>query len=249
MLDQLLFGALPYVALAIFLIGSIYRYMYKGFQVSSLSSQFLEGKQLFYGSQFFHWGIIMLFLGHLIGFLVPSAVLAWNGSSVRLLILEFSAFGFAISALIGLLLLIKRRLTTKRIQMVTGPMDYVVYIVLLLQICSGLGIAYFGRWGSNWFASVMTPYLYSVFAFNPNVDLIAQLSTSNALALLMIKIHVTTAFLIIAIIPFTRFIHFLVAPIDYIWRRYQLVIWNWNNKDIRNTRNYFPGKSRDFQNN
>jgi len=249
MLDYLLFGALPYVALAVFLIGSIYRYVHKGYQVSSLSSQFLEGKQLFFGSQFFHWGIIMLFLGHLIGFLVPSAVMAWNGSPVRLLILEFSAFGFAVSALLGLLFLIKRRLTTKRIQMVTGPMDYVVYIVLLVQIISGICIAYFGRWGSNWFASVMTPYLRSVFAFNPNVDFIAQLSTSNALALLVVKIHITSAFLIIGIIPFTRFVHFLVAPIDYIWRRYQVVIWNWNNKEIRNTRNYFPGKSRDFKNN
>ena len=249
MLDYLLFGALPYVALAVMLIGSIYRYTKKGFQVSSLSSQFLEGRQLFFGSQFFHWGMLMLFLGHLIGFLIPSAVLAWNGSPVRLLVLEFSAFGFAISSLIGLALLIKRRATTKRIQMVSNNMDYVVYFVLLVQIISGLGIAYFGRWGSNWFASVMTPYLYSVFAFNPNVDLIAQLSTSNAMALLMVKTHIASAFLIIGIIPFTRFVHFLVAPIDYIWRKYQLVIWNWDNKEIRNSRNYFPGKSRDFKNN
>lgn len=249
MLDFLLFGAFPYVALVVFLIGSIYRYLHKGYQVSSLSSQFLEGKQLFFGSQFFHWGMVILFLGHLIGFLVPSAILAWNGSPVRMLILEFSAFGFALTSLVGLALLIKRRLTTKRIQMVSNKMDYVVYAVLLLQIISGIGIAYFGRWGSSWFASVMTPYLRSVFAFNPNVDLIAQLSTSNAMALLMVKTHITSAFLIIGIIPFTRFVHFLVAPFDYIWRKYQLVIWNWNNKEIRNSRDYFPGKSRDFGNN
>jgi nitrate reductase gamma subunit len=222
--------------------------LHKGYQVSSLSSQFLEGKQLFFGSQFFHWGMVILFLGHLIGFLVPSAVLAWNGSTVRMLILEFSAFGFALTSLLGLALLIKRRLTTKRIQMVTNKMDYVVYAVLLLQIVSGIGIAYFGRWGSSWFASVMTPYLRSVFAFNPNVDLISQLSTSNAIALLMVKTHIVSAFLIIGIIPFTRFVHFLVAPFDYIWRKYQLVIWNWDNKEIRKSRNYFPGKSRDFNN-
>lgn len=249
MLDYLLFGALPYVAFTVFLIGSIYRYTKKGFQVSSLSSQFLEGKKLFFGSQFFHWGMVMLFLGHLIGFLIPSAVLAWNGSPVRLLVLEFSAFGFAISSLIGLLLLIKRRATTKRIQMVSNYMDYVVYLVLFVQIVSGILMAYYGRWGSNWFASVMTPYLYSVFAFNPNVDLIAQLSTSNTMALLMVKTHIASAFLIIGIIPFTRFVHFLVAPFDYIWRKYQLVIWNWNHKEIRTSRNYFPGKSRDFKNN
>lgn len=189
------------------------------------------------------------FLGHLIGFLVPSAVMAWNGSPVRLLILEFTAFGFALSSLLGLVLLIHRRITTKRIMIVSNKMDFVVYGVLLLQIVSGIGIAYFGRWGSNWFASVMTPYLRSIFALNPNVDLIAQLSTSNAMALLMVKVHITTAFLIIGIIPFTRFVHFLVAPIDYIWRRYQVVIWNWNNKEIRKSRDYFPGKSREFNNN
>ncbi|MCB0408915.1 MAG: respiratory nitrate reductase subunit gamma [Flavobacteriales bacterium] len=249
MLDFLLFGAFPYVALIVFLIGSIYRYLHKGYQVSSLSSQFLEGKKLFLSSQFFHWGIVMLFLGHLIGFLVPSAVMAWNGSPVRLLILEFTAFGFALSSLLGLVLLIHRRITTKRIMIVSNKMDFVVYGVLLLQIVSGIGIAYFGRWGSNWFASVMTPYLRSIFALNPNVDLIAQLSTSNAMALLMVKVHITTAFLIIGIIPFTRFVHFLVAPIDYIWRRYQVVIWNWNNKEIRKSRDYFPGKSREFNNN
>ena len=249
MLDFLLFGAVPYVALAVMLIGSIYRYTKNGFQVSSLSSQFLEGRQLFFGSQFFHWGMIMLFLGHLIGFLIPSAVLAWNGDPVRLLVLEFSAFGFALSSLIGILLLIKRRLTTKRIQMVSNNMDYVVYAVILVQIISGLAVAYYGRWGSNWFASVMTPYLRSVFAFNPNVDVIAQLSTSNEMALLMVKTHITSVFVIIGIIPFTRFVHFLVAPVDYIWRKNKLVIWNWNKKEIRNSRNYFPGKSRDFRNN
>ncbi len=249
MLDYLLFGAFPYVAIAVFLIGSIYRYLHKGYQVSSLSSQFLEGKKLYFGSQFFHWGMIMLFLGHLIGFLVPSGVMAWNGSPVRLLILEFSAFGFAISALVGLFSLIYRRLTTKRISVVSNKMDYVVYATLLMQIVSGIGIAYFGRWGSSWFASAMAPYLYSVFALSPNVDLIAQLSTSNATALFMVKMHVASAFLIIGIIPFTRYVHFLVAPIDYVWRRYQLVIWNWNPKQIRKSRNYFPGKSRDFGHN
>ena len=247
--DFLLFGVLPYVALAVFLIGSIYRYRVTGFKVSSLSSQFLEGKQLFIGSQFFHWGMVMLFMGHLIGFLIPSAVVAWNGSPVRLLILEFSAFGFALCALVGILLLIKRRLTTRRLHMVTNKMDLVVYAVILVQIISGIAIAYFGRWGSNWFAGVMTPYLRSVFALEPNIDLIATLSTTNTVALFFVKLHIASAFAIIGIIPFTRFVHFLVVPIDYIWRKYQLVIWNWDRKTIRKTRNYFPGKSRDFKNN
>jgi len=206
----LLLGAFPYVALAIFLIGTIYRYTKKGYQVSSLSSQFLEGKKLFYGSQPFHWGLLVLFFGHLIAFAFPSAVLAWNGQPIRLLILEVSSFAFALLALTGLILLIIRRITSKTLLMVTNKMDMVVYTILLVQILSGLGVAFFVRWGSTWFASALTPYLRSVFVFNPDISVISE-------APFLIQIHVISAFFLIAIIPFTRFMHFLVAPVDYAW--------------------------------
>ena len=153
MTNYLLFVALPYVAFAVFLIGSIYRYMNKGFTVSSISSQFLEGRKLFWGSQPFHWGLFILFFGHLIAFLFPRAVVAWNGQPVRLLILEITAFSFGLAALIGLVLLINRRLTSRRVQMVTSKMDVVVYIILLVQVISGLLVAYRNRWGSSWFAT------------------------------------------------------------------------------------------------
>ena len=69
MINSLMFMVLPYAAFTIFIAGSVYRYTKKGFKVSSLSSQFIEGKQLFWGSQPFHWGILILFCGHLIAFL------------------------------------------------------------------------------------------------------------------------------------------------------------------------------------
>lgn len=235
MINYLLFVALPYAALAVFLIGSIYRYKMKGFQVSSLSSQFLEGRTLFWGSQPFHWGMFFLFFGHLIAFLFPSSVIAWNGQPVRLLILETSGFAFGLSALTGLFVLIYRRMTNKRVKIVTTKMDVVVYIVLLTQIISGLWVAYFNRWGSSWFAAYLTPYLRSIFVFDPQIDAI---STVNSLS---IKIHVISAFTIIGIIPFTRFIHFLVYPIDYLWRSYQQVVWNWDRKKIRTSRNHREG--------
>ncbi len=237
-LNGLLFVALPYVAFGIFIVGTVYRYTKKGYQVSSLSSQFIEGKKLFWGSQPFHWGILVLFIGHLVAFLFPSAVLAWNGQTMRLLILEISSFAFALSALLGLILLIKRRLATKSLLVVTNKMDMLVYVVLLTQIVSGIGVAFFVRWGSGWFASVLTPYLRSIFSFDPDVAAVAT-------APVWIQIHIISAFIIIAIIPFTRFMHFLVAPIDYIWRKYQLVIWNWDKKEIRkSTRHNFGKKPR-----
>jgi nitrate reductase gamma subunit len=123
---------------------------------------------------------------------------------------------------------------------VTNKMDMVVYTTLFVQIVSGLAVAYFDRWGSSWFASTLTPYLVSLFAFNPDVAAVSAMSW-------LVQVHIFSAFFIIAIIPFTRFMHFLVAPIDYMWRDYQLVIWNWSRKSIRNSTAYFFGKKPDNQ--
>lgn len=235
MINLLLFVVLPYAALSVFLIGSIYRYKNKGFGVSSISSQFLEGRKLFWASQPFHWGLFFLFFGHLIAFLFPRAVLAWNGEPVRLLILEVTAFSFGLCAFIGVLLLIYRRLTTRRVQIVTSKMDVVVYLILLTQIVSGLLVAYHSRWGSSWFAAFLTPYLRSIFVFDPQMDAIASVNS------LSLKVHVVSAFALIGIIPFTRFMHFLVYPLDYTWRSYQQVIWNWNRKHIRTSRAHSEG--------
>jgi nitrate reductase gamma subunit len=235
MLNYILFSVFPYMTLVVFLIGTVYRYRARGFQVSSLSSQFLERKKLFWGSQPFHWGLLVLFFGHLIAFLFPASVLAWNGDPVRLMILEVSSFAFGLSAILGLALLIRRRLGSDKVQVVTNKMDMLVYTTLIVQIISGLGVAYFERWGSSWFAAVLTPYLRSVFAFNPDIAAVTAMPW-------IIQVHIVSAFFIIAIIPFTRFMHFLVAPIDYIWRGYQLVIWNWGRKSIRNSTTYQYGK-------
>ena len=235
-MNYLLFVVFPYTCLAIFLIGSIYRYKNKGFTVSSLSSQFLEGKKLFLASQLFHWGLFMLFFGHLIAFLFPSSLLAWNGHPVRLLILEVTSFVFGLSAFCGVVLLIRRRLTDKRARIVTSKMDVVVLLILVTQITTGLLVAYYSRWGSSWFASFVTPYLRSIFVFDPQIEAI---SSVNSLSL---KIHVISAFSIIGIIPFTRFMHFLVYPLDYTWRRYQQVRWNWDRKDIRTSRKWKKGQ-------
>ena len=220
------FAALPYVAFILFLVGTITRYRATGFKVSSLSSQFLEGKSLFWGSQPFHWGLMFLFFGHLIGFLFPSSVIAFNGDPVRLMIIEITAFGFGLMVLFGLVMLIIRRFSKARIKIVTTKMDYVVYAILITQVVSGLWIAYFSRWGSSWFASTLSPYLKSVFVLDPQIDAIAAMP-------LHIQIHVVSAFVMIGIIPFTRFVHFLVYPIQYVWRSYQQVIWNWDRKTIR----------------
>lgn len=221
-----LFTVLPYLALLSLLLGSIYRYLFTGYQVSSLSSQFLENRKLFFGSRPFHWGIIILFFGHLTAFLTPRAVMAWNHVPMRLFILEVSALAFGLMALYGLIVLIIRRVKTKRLHKLTSHMDMFVYTLLMVQVVTGLWTALFLRWGSSWFAMVLTPYLHSIFRFQPDVAAVANLPV-------MVQIHIISAFLMVGMIPFTRFMHFLVYPLAYLWRPTQLVIWNVRKREIK----------------
>lgn len=227
LLNNFFFIGLPYMALIIFLIGSIYRYRSRKFTYSSLSSQFLETRKLYWGSLPFHWGIVFLFFGHLTAFLFPRSVLLWNEVPIRLVILEITAFVFGIMTLVGLANLFYRRLSNPRVRKVSNYMDIILEILLLTQVFLGLWVAYGFRWGSSWFSIVLTPYLNSIFLLNPQADAIFILP-------LVIQLHIIFAFLIVMIIPFTRLVHFLVYPLSYLWRPYQKVIWNWDRKKIRN---------------
>ena len=226
-LYNFLFIALPYVALTVFLIGTIYRYKGTKFKFSSLSSQFLEGRKLFWGSVPFHYGIIFLFFGHLIAFLIPGTVIAWNSEPLRLVILEVTGFVFGLSALVGMVSLFFRRTTDARIKVVTSKMDLIIELLIITQIILGLWIAYGFRWGSSWFASVLSPYLWSIFYLNPNIEAISNMP-------LVIQLHISLAFVIVLLIPFTRLVHLLVPPLHYLWRPYQIVIWYWDRKKVRN---------------
>jgi len=228
MSNYFFFIGLPYAAIVVVLTGTIFRYFNFGFKVSSLSSQFLESRELFYGSRPFHWGLLYLFFGHLVAFLFPGSVLLWDSVPIRLLILEITAFGFGLSAFFGLVMLIIRRIKHKRLLVVTSKMDIVVYIILGVQIVSGLWVAFFARWGSSWFAATMTPYIKSLFLLDPDIAAVSEMP-------LAVKIHIISAFMLIGIIPFTRFVHFLVYPFAYLWRSYQYVIWNWDRKKIRSS--------------
>ncbi len=224
--NNFFFIAMPYIAFVVFLIGTISRYRMEKFKVSSLSSQFLEGRKLFWGSIPFHWGLIILFFGHLLAFLIPKSILIWNSEPLRLLFLEISSFIAAICVFIGLILLFIRRITDERVKMVTTKMDIFVELLLLFVFFSGMYTAVFFRWGSSWFASVMSPYLKSIFTLSPDIIAISAMP-------IMFKLHVIGAFLIILMVPFTRMVHFLVYPLNYLWKPYQQVFWNWNKKDVR----------------
>jgi len=221
---------LPYAALVVFLVGTIYRYKATKFSYSSLSSQFLEGRQLFWGSLPLHWGILFLFFGHLVAFLVPEGLLAFNSHPVRLLIIEFSALVFGLVVLAGLVTLFVRRTTNARLKVVTTPLDLTIEIILIVEVVIGLLVALFYRWGSSWFAAVLTPYLRSLLSFQPDISGVASLPW-------LVKLHIIGAYLIFMMIPFSRLVHLLVAPLHYIWRPYQVVVWNWDRRRVRNPDN------------
>lgn len=230
-LDSFLFVALPYVAILVFVVGVWYRYRQRGFTVSSLSSQFLEGRQLFWGTVPFHVGILVLFVGHLVALLMPATVLAWNSEPLRLLVLEGTGFAFGALVFVGLGALIYRRITNRRVRAVTTPMDVVIEALLLAQVILGLWIALGYRWGSSWFAADLTPYLWSLLTLSPETEAVFALPW-------VVKLHIAGAFLILLMVPFTRLVHFVVAPLHYITRPYQKVVWNWDRRAIRD-----PGTS------
>jgi nitrate reductase gamma subunit len=225
-LNTFLFVVFPYVAVIVFVFGAAYRYRQKGFTISSLSSQFLEGKQLFWGTIPFHIGVLVVFVGHLVAFLLPRATLAWNSIPLRLIALEVTAFVFGLSMLIGLAALMFRRLTNPRIRAVTTRMDIAIELLLLGQVVLGCWIALGFRWGSSWFAADLSPYLWSLVTLTPDTGAVFALPW-------VIKLHIVGAFAIAFMVPFTRLVHFVVAPLHYIVRPYQQVIWNWDRKAIR----------------
>lgn len=216
--DRVLFIGLPYTALFLFVLVSIQRYRRQPFSYSSLSSQFLENRTHFWSVVPFHYGILTIFLGHLIGFLIPRSVLAWNGRPVRLYLLEVTALAFGVLTLIGMVAMLHRRFSNPKVRVVTSKMDLVMYAVLLFQVASGVYVAVFHPWGSTWYAAVAVPYLWSLFTLTPDVTIVTQLPTAA-------QLHIINAFLLIGLFPFTRLAHVLVAPFPYLWRRPQMVRW------------------------
>jgi nitrate reductase gamma subunit len=217
-LDQLLFVVLPYMAFALFLLVSIRRYLRETFSFSSLSSQFLENQQHFWGLVPFHYGIIVILTGHLIGFLIPREVLWWNSVPLRLYILEISAFVFGLLTMVGLISIIVRRVTNPKLKLVTSWADWVLFGIFVVQIFSGLSVAVFHSWGSSWFASSASPYLWSLVTLSPDISSITAMPW-------MVKLHIVCAYVMIAFFPFTRLVHALVVPNPYLWRRPQVVRW------------------------
>lgn len=219
MYDYVLFAVFPYVAIILSFAVGIYRYQTDRFSLSSFSSQFLESRQLFWGSVPWHFGILIILFAHLLAAIFPHTWATFIAAPVRLYVLEVTGLALALMTLIGLGLLILRRLRNPRILTVTSTMDWVLLTALLIQVALGLWVALFYRWGADWYLHTAVPWLGSLFKLNPQIQFVTALP-------LVVKVHMLGGFVIIGLIPFTRLIHMFTVPIGYLWRPIQVVIWN-----------------------
>jgi nitrate reductase gamma subunit len=219
MWDTLLWAVVPYVAVAIAVIGGIARYRLDRFSYSSQSSQFLEGRALFWGSVAWHYGILFVLGAHVLALMFwdPWALLV--SDPTRLYVLEVIGLGLSILAFAGLIVLLLRRLVVARVTAVTSTMDWALLAVLVVQVGLGIWIALGYRWGSEWYLFTVVPWMHSLFKLNPHPEFMVALP-------FIVKAHAILGFGLIALFPFTRLVHVVAVPITYLWRSYQVVIWN-----------------------
>ncbi len=218
-MNDFLYGIFPYIAFVVAVAGGLYRYFSNRFSFSSLSSQFLENEALFYGSVPWHYGIILVLLGHLFGGLFPKASAFLIGGPAPLFIAEWIGMSLGLFALLGIIILVIRRLINPKVLANTTVLDWILIAALTAQVTAGISIALFYRWGSLWYLDTAVPWFWSVAGLNPQFAGLIPLPW-------IIQFHMVNAFVIVALFPFTRLVHIFTVPLSYLWRSYQVVIWN-----------------------
>ncbi len=218
MTDMILFGVFPYVAVALMVGVGLYRYCIDRYSWSSQSSQFLESRLLYWGSVPWHYAILLILLAHFLAFLVPTGWGVLLGRPVRLYLLEVTGMALGLCTLIAIILLVVRRIMNPRVAAVTSVIDWLVLAALLLQIATGVYIAFTLRWGSVWYLHTATPWLWSLVKLDPQVQYLAVLPA-------VVKLHAFNAFLILALFPFSRLVHVVSVPLGDLARPGQVVVW------------------------
>lgn len=214
--DVSLWVILPYVCLAVFVLGHWWRYRYDKFGWTTRSSQLYESRLLRWGSPLFHFGILFVVAGHFLGLVIPRSWTDAIGISQEayhvLAVGVGSVAGFC--TVVGLAILIYRRRTVGPVFSATTRNDKVMYVFLTVVILLGMS--------NTVVANVLTHYDYraelavwfrGIFWLHPDPALMISAPTT-------FKAHAIAAFLLFAIWPFTRLVHVFSAPVGYLWRPY-----------------------------
>jgi nitrate reductase gamma subunit len=207
----------PYVALVTVVVGTWWRYRYDKFGWTTRSSQLYESRLLRIGSPMFHFGILVVIVGHVIGLAIPEswtqAVMSDHVYHIQAVILGGIA---GITTLAGIALLIYRRRTTGPVFLATTVNDKAMYVVLVLAIVAGVSCTLIGAspaGAEHDYRETVSLWFRSIWVLQPRGDLMVQ-------APLYFHIHVMIALVLFCIWPFTRLVHVFSAPIAYLFRPY-----------------------------
>jgi nitrate reductase gamma subunit len=213
------FGVYPYIALSIFLVGSLVRFDTDQYGWKSKSSQFLRRKQLVWGSILFHVGILGILAGHAVGLLTPVAVFEFLGISHSFKQMMAIVVGglCGTACFVGLTMLLHRRLFDSRIRKTSSISDIAVLLILFIQLSLGMATIplSLGHLDGSMMVRFMN-YVQGIVVLNPQPELIARVP-------LIFKLHMLLGFTIFLIFPFTRLVHIWSMPLGYLSRRYQVV--------------------------
>ena len=219
--NTLLFGVYHYVCLVVLLIGSLIRFDRQPYTWKSDSSQMLRKRQLRLGSNLFHYGVIIVILGHFAGFLAPDWAVDWALSPVAHQLLAMVVGGIAgLVGIVGMTILIARRLGDPRIRLNSRKWDIAVVLMLWLRLALGLltvPLSAFHMDGVLF--ETLTSYLKSV------VTLDSGAAALMAEVPLPYKLHILLGFSLFLVSPFTRMIHIWsgAGALAYLFRPYQIV--------------------------
>jgi nitrate reductase gamma subunit len=219
--NEFLFGIYPYICLAVLLVGSLIRFDREPYTWKSDSSQLLRSGQLRLGSNLFHYGIIVVILGHFGGFLAPEWAVNWALDPTQHQLIAMVTGGLAgLIAIIGMSILIHRRLADPRIRLNSRYWDFAVVTMLWLQLALGLlTVALSARHMDGILFQTLVTYVKGVVTFDGET---ARLMLGVPLTY---KLHILLGFTIFLISPFTRMIHIWsgVGALAYLFRPYQIV--------------------------
>lgn len=220
MLNKLFFGVYPYIAIAVCLIGCWIRFDREQYTWKTGSSQMLSNDKMRVASNLFHVGILFILMGHFVGLLTPESVYHHFISTPAKQVLAMVSGGFfGVLCLVGLLMLIKRRLNDPRVRATGNTSDIALLFLLLAQLVLGLMTILVSTQHLD--GSVMV--LLGTWAQSIVTLQADQAAAAIADINIIYKLHVFLGLTLILIVPFTRLVHVISAPIWYLMRPYQIV--------------------------
>jgi nitrate reductase gamma subunit len=216
-MTTLLWLTLPYVAFTSFVVGHIWRYRHDQFGWTTRSSQLHESRLLRLGSPLFHFGLVAVLGGHVLGIGVPADWTAAVGVSEHAYHLMSVSFGTlsGLATITGLTILLYRRFAVSAVRAATTTIDKVMYLMLSTAIVTGM----LNTIGSNLigggydYRATVSPWFRSLFTLSPQPGLMVGIPIS-------FQIHAVVVLVLLAGWPYTRLVHVFSAPLGYLVRPY-----------------------------